>query len=650
MPSTYAHYRFGKEVLERLDPDLRSVIEAHRELYDIGLHGPDILFYYDALHRNPVSQIGFSMHDRPGREFFGPARERISGVRDRGAGESYLYGFICHFALDSECHPYIEDRINQSGIAHTKIEGEFDRMLLVEDGKDPVRQSLVPHIHPTEENSEVIAAFFPNTTPDQVKAALEDMLKYNDLLVCPGWLKRHLVIRALKKSGHYVDMIGLPLNAEGASPALRPHLRRGVTGMSLKLTGTERSWVLYDVGNSAFTLMLSTIIPIYFNSIAGEELSSVDYLAYWGYAASIATVLCAVLGPFLGAVSDRRGMKIRMFSCVLAVGVIGCAALGFVNEWLVFLIVLVITRLGYSLSLVFYDSMLVDVSSPQSMHNVSALGYAWGYIGSCIPFVVCLVLILGCESFGITMGTAMTISLVIIAAWWVVFTVPLLRRYKQTHYVEGRESSLNAFRLLAATLRNARSEKKAFMFLIAFFFFIDGVYTIIEMATAYGEAIGLDTTMLLVALLVTQIVAFPCTIAFGRLAQGRNIVRLLMVCIFAYACITIYASVMDNITQFFVLAICVGVFQGGIQAMSRSYFSRIIPPEKSGEFFGLMDIFGKGASFMGTFMVSAMSQLTGSMSLGILSLVVLFIVGFLVLMVVARIPDPERHHYLEESA
>lgn len=414
-----------------------------------------------------------------------------------------------------------------------------------------------------------------------------------------------------------------------------------MTGMSLKLTGTERSWVLYDVGNSAFTLMLSTIIPIYFNSIAGEELSSVDYLAYWGYAASIATVLCAVLGPFLGAVSDRRGMKIRMFSCVLAVGVIGCAALGFVNEWLVFLIVLVITRLGYSLSLVFYDSMLVDVSSPQSMHNVSALGYAWGYIGSCIPFVVCLVLILGCESFGITMGTAMTISLVIIAAWWVVFTVPLLRRYRQTHYVEGRESSLNAFRLLAATLRNARSEKKAFMFLIAFFFFIDGVYTIIEMATAYGEAIGLDSTMLLVALLVTQIVAFPCTIAFGRLAQGRSIVRLLMLCIVAYTCITVYASFMENMTQFFMLAICVGMFQGGIQAMSRSYFSQIIPPKKAGEFFGLMDIFGKGASFMGTFMVSAISQLTGSMSYGILSLVVLFVIGLALLTVVARIPEGE---------
>lgn len=420
--------------------------------------------------------------------------------------------------------------------------------------------------------------------------------------------------------------------------------------MSVKLTGTERSWILYDVGNSAFTLMLSTIIPIYFNSIAGEELSSVDYLAYWGYAASIATIACALLGPILGAVADRRGMKIRLFSCALAVGAVGCAALGFVNEWLVFLIVLVITRLGYSLSLVFYDSMLVDVTDVGNMHRVSAAGYAWGYIGSCIPFVVCLVLILGCDSFGLTMGSAMTIPLIIIAAWWVIATIPLLRRYRQTHFVEGRESTVNAFRLLAGTIRNARAEKKAFAFLIAFFFFIDGVYTIIEMATAYGEAIGLDSTMLLIALLVTQIVAFPCTIAFGRLAQGRSIVRLLMVCIVAYACITVYASTMENITQFFMLAVCVGIFQGGIQAMSRSYFSQIIPPQKAGEFFGLMDIFGKGASFMGTFMVSAISQLTGSMSAGILSLVVLFVIGLLLLIVVSRIPDSDHSATVPETS
>ena len=194
MPSTYAHYRLGKEVIQRLDPDLRAIAEGHRQLYDIGLHGPDILFYYDALHRNPTSQIGFDMHGFPARDFFGPARDIISKTDDRDAAEAYLMGFVCHFALDSTCHPYIEDYIHDRGVAHTKIEGEFDRMLLVKDGKDPMRQSLVPHIRPSAENAEVISEFFPE---------------------CPGRLKRWMVVRALRKSGNYDDMIGLVLNAEG---------------------------------------------------------------------------------------------------------------------------------------------------------------------------------------------------------------------------------------------------------------------------------------------------------------------------------------------------------------------------------------------------------------------------------------------------
>ena len=215
MPSTYAHYRLGKEVIRRLDPDLRTIAEGHRQLYDIGLHGPDILFYYDALHRNPVSRIGFDMHGFPAREFFGPARDTVSGASDRDAAYAYLMGFVCHFALDSTCHPYIEDYINDRGVAHTKIEGEFDRMLLVKDGKDPVRQNLVPHIHPTAENAEVVSAFFPDVSAEQMRKALEDMVHYNGLLVCPGKLKRWMVIRALRKSGNYDDMIGLILNAEG---------------------------------------------------------------------------------------------------------------------------------------------------------------------------------------------------------------------------------------------------------------------------------------------------------------------------------------------------------------------------------------------------------------------------------------------------
>lgn len=403
------------------------------------------------------------------------------------------------------------------------------------------------------------------------------------------------------------------------------------------LTRTERSWVMYDVGNSAFTLMLSTIVPIYFNSVAGEELSSVDYLAYWGYAASIATLLCAVLGPVLGSYSDRSGWRMRMFVAVLGIGVIGCAALGFVNAWLAFLVVLVITRLGYSLSLVFYDSMLVDVTRPSRSDRVSAAGYAWGYIGSCVPFVACLVLILGCDLMGITMGQAMTVSMIVIAAWWVAASIPLIRNYRQVHSVDA--NSEGAFRTLARTIRNARSEKKAFLFLVAFFFYIDGVYTIIEMATAYGQAIGLDTSMLLVALLMTQIVAFPCTIAFGRLSSRFDTGRLIAVCVVAYMLITVVAFFMTNIAQFFALAFLVGMFQGGIQALSRSHFSRIIPPERSGEFFGLMDIFGKGASFTGTLVVSAVSQATGETSIGILSLVVLFAIGLVLLFRSVRTPS-----------
>lgn len=407
------------------------------------------------------------------------------------------------------------------------------------------------------------------------------------------------------------------------------------------LTRTERSWVMYDVGNSAFTLMLSTIIPIYFNSVAGEELSSVDYLAYWGYAASIATLLCAVLGPVLGAYSDRSGLRMRMFVAALGVGVIGCALLGFISAWLAFLVVLVVTRLGYSLSLVFYDSMLVDVTTPSHSDRVSAAGYAWGYIGSCVPFVACLVLILGCDSFGMTMGQAMTVSLIVIAAWWVAASIPLVKNYKQIHSVDAR--SEGALRTLARTIRNARGERKAFVFLVAFFFYIDGVYTIIEMATAYGQSMGLDTTMLLVALLVTQVVAFPFTIAFGRMSARFDTSRLIMVCIVAYMLITVVAFFMTSITQFFALAVIVGMFQGGIQALSRSHFSRIIPPERAGEFFGLMDIFGKGASFTGTLVVSAVSQLTGQTSFGILSLVALFAIGLALLVVSSRTPSNRDH-------
>ncbi|MGI6216116.1 MAG: MFS transporter [Coriobacteriales bacterium] len=400
-----------------------------------------------------------------------------------------------------------------------------------------------------------------------------------------------------------------------------------------KMTKKEKSWVLYDVGNSAFTMMVSTIIPIYYNWMAGQGgVSSVDYLASWGYAISIATLISAVLGVLLGTISDHRGFKKKIFTAFVAVGAVACILLGVAQSWIVFIVVFVVARIAYSDSLVFYDSMLIDVTVPERMDKVSAHGYAWGYIGSCIPFIACLALNLFYEDIGITFNTAMLLSFIITAVWWAGTTIPLLRCYKQIHYApeEGHPVS-DGLKRLGRTFKQVKQQKHIFIFLLAFFFFIDGVYTIIDMATAYGTALGLDTTGLLLALLVTQFVAFPCAIIFGKLADRFATGKLILVCIAAYFCIAVYAIFLSSQFQFWVLAVCVGIFQGGIQAMARSYYAKLIPAKQSGEYFGLFDICGKGASVMGSFLVSAVSQLTGSMNLGVGAISAIMIVGFVLM-------------------
>ena len=395
-------------------------------------------------------------------------------------------------------------------------------------------------------------------------------------------------------------------------------------------TGLERAWILYDVGNSAFVLLVATLIPIFFNALAEEGgLSSVEYLAYWGYAASAVTIITAVLSPILGTLADTRGFKKPIFILCLVVGVAGCCAMGVAKTWLPFLLIFVFAKVGFSGSLVFYDSMLSDVTTPDRMDVVSSRGYAWGYIGSCVPFVVCLALVLGSGAIGLSQMTALNIALFITAAWWLAMTLPLLKTYRQLHYVEVEKHAIRqSFARIGHTLRHLHEDKQVFWFLLAFFCYIDGVYTIIDMATAYGTALGLDTTGLLLALLLTQIVAFPSALIFGRLSAKYPSTTLIPVCIAAYAGIALFAFFLTQQWQFWVLAFVVGMFQGGVQALSRSHFAKIIPPEKSGEYFGLFDICGKGASFLGTMIVSVGSQLTGSANVGVGSLIVLFVVGF----------------------
>ena len=398
-----------------------------------------------------------------------------------------------------------------------------------------------------------------------------------------------------------------------------------------KMTKLEKQWVLYDVGNSAFVMLVSTIIPIYFKNMAtASGISAANSTAYLSYAISISTILVALLGPVCGAAADNKGFKKPLFTAFMMIGVIACAAMGIPKTWLALLVVFVIAKVGFSGSLIFYDSMLVDVTTDERMDEVSSHGYAWGYIGSCVPFVLCLGIVLGAEKIGISMEMAMMISFAIVAIWWSGATVPLHKIYKQKHYVERQPGAIrNSFRRLGVTLKNVKNEKKIFLFLLAFFFFIDGVYTIIDMATAYGTALGFDSTKLLLALLVTQIVAFPFAIIFGRLANCYKTERLIMICIGAYFGIAVFAIFLREQWQFWILAVLVGMFQGGIQAVSRSYFAKIIPPEKSGEYFGLMDICGKGASFLGTTVISLISQVTGHINIGVGSISLFFVIGMI---------------------
>ena len=407
----------------------------------------------------------------------------------------------------------------------------------------------------------------------------------------------------------------------------------------MKLTKLEKSWILYDVGNSAFTLLVSTIMPIYFNYLASSAgISDENYLAYWGYAASIATLIVALSGPVLGTLADYKGFKKPIFLAALAVGALGCVALGLAKAWLAFLVIFVVAKTGYAASLVFYDAMLNDVTDETRVDSVSSLGYAWGYVGSCLPFLLCLGLVLGAEPLGLTMEVAMGLSFTVVALWWVGCALPLLRRYRQTYYIERQPSPVrSSFGRLLKTLKNVKAEKNIFLFLLAFFFYIDGVYTIIDMATAYGSALGLDSTGLLLALLVTQIVAFPCAIVFGRLSKTVKNSRLITICILAYLGIAIFAMFLVSQWQFWVLAVLVGMFQGGIQALSRSYFAKIVPNERSGEYFGLMDICGKGAAFFGTTIVSVITQITDRMNLGVGAIAILFVAGLLLFRRAARL-------------
>lgn len=397
-----------------------------------------------------------------------------------------------------------------------------------------------------------------------------------------------------------------------------------------KLTRQEKSWIAYDVGNSAFVMLSTALIPVYFSSLADPGSSVV---VAWGYAETVASLILALLMPFLGSLADLRHNKKRFLIGSVGAGAVACAALGIPQHALAFLVIYVVSSVMLNGSMVFYDAFLVDATSEDNYDRVSSHGYAWGYIGSCIPFIASLAIVLFGENVGISMSVGMQIAFIITALWWVAFTVPLVRNVHQTHFKLRTDRLFrDTVRGLVATVRKIFRDKRLLMYMLAYFFYIDGVHTIIKMSTSYGTELGIDSTQLVLALLVTQFVAFPSAILYGRLASKVGTRTMLMTAVLAYFCITLFAAFfLRTATEFWILAVCVGLFQGGIQALSRSEFGKLIPKEHANEYYGFFDIFGKYAAVMGTFLVSVFTQLTGNASIGVLAISILFVAGLVLL-------------------
>ena len=415
-------------------------------------------------------------------------------------------------------------------------------------------------------------------------------------------------------------------------------------GVRMKYTKQERNWVMYDVGNSALVLFNTSVVPIYFDAI-NTAANSAELVTAWANAQTIASLVVALLMPILGSLADFAGNKIKFFLGFFFTGLVLCFAQAIPMGAMPFLVVYVICTIGLNSSMTFYDAMLPDITTDERMDTVSSSGYAWGYIGSCVPFIVCIALILGGPAaLNLDMLLCVRVSFIITGIWWLAFTLPLVRTYKQRYSKElapgetfGSEV-MRTFRGLGVTMRRIAQDKTILIYMIAFFFYIDGVHTVISMATTYGTSLGIDSTQLILALLVTQFVAFPSAIAYGKLSGKYGTLRMIIIAVVAYVAIVLFAAFfLKTAVEFWILAVAVGLFQGGIQALSRSYFGKLIPKERSNEYYGFFDIFGRYASVMGTLLVSVVTSLTGDASLGVLSIGILLIVGLVMLIRLSRI-------------
>lgn len=413
-----------------------------------------------------------------------------------------------------------------------------------------------------------------------------------------------------------------------------------------KLTKTEKSWILYDCGNSAYSMAITTaLLPIYFGMFKSGD--SMDL----GYFNSLASILVAILSPILGTIADYKDKKKRFFIFFFLMGIIFTSALAIVpqGQWKILIFFYILSALGFAGANIFYDSFLVDTTEDDRMDYVSSSGFAFGYIASIIPFGISLGII---YFIGMDQLLGYKLGFVITALWWGLLTIPLIRNVHQKHYINPEPHYVTkSFVRLGKTFKNIRKHKTVFTFLLAYFLYIDGVGAIIKMAVPYSQSVlggdSLDMFVLLGILLIIQIIAFPCALIYGRLAKKFTAKGMIFFGIFTYIIACIFAYSIDEIKDIFVLGAMIGSAQGGVQALSRSYYAKIIPKQNSNEFFGFYNVFGKFAAIIGPFIMAFIADITGQARYSILGIIPLFVLGFLVLLMVPK--DTEKVSiYIEE--
>ena len=410
-----------------------------------------------------------------------------------------------------------------------------------------------------------------------------------------------------------------------------------------KLSKKAWKWAFYDWANSGFaTTVMAGFFPIFFKSYWAGNLDAAESTFVIGSVNSLIGLLIAISAPILGAIADAGKTKKKFLFIFATLGILATGYLFFIPEssWKLAVLFYGLGVIGFSGGNIFYDALIISVSSPNERNKTSSLGFSLGYLGGGILFLFNVIMYLNPEWFGLSgPADAVLWSFMSVAIWWLIFSIPLLLGVKEiedSRVDKNKNVVGTAFSNLLSTARSVGNYRKVVIFLLAYFLYMDGVDTIIRMATSYGSDIGLSASSMISALLLTQFIGFPATLVFGLYADKFGYKESLTFAIVVYIGVVLFSSQMDTAQEFFIVAGIIGLVQGGVQAISRSYFSNLIPQEKAAEFFGFYNFIGKSSVFLGPFMVSGIALLTGSPSFGILSLLILFIPGLILLW---KIPD-----------